>query len=179
MKKFLTSELTNIVINFFVVFLFAFASFNIYTDLVRSALDITNVHASSREDEDHEDEEDEEDEDEEDRSDEDDYQAEEEFEYIYVSTPIEEVVETPAETLTGINYVKVIDAGYDRDTDDDLLVDAIDPNPTIPQKELYTDDDADGVPNAYDAHPGEDDFLYLDYTDENNNGILDLLEYLE
>lgn len=62
------------------------------------------------------------------------------------------------------------------DTDGDLLVDAIDPEPNRDQREYFTDTDGDGVPNAFDQHHDEDDFAYYDDTDENKNGILDSYE---
>lgn len=133
------------------------------------------------EEEDHEDEEDEED----DHDDDDDrYQTKEDdeqkIEYI-----IEEVVPNkttlgPAQTTTTtkpvIRYITIVDPGFDVDSDGDKLVDALDPNPTIPEQDFFTDDDDDGVPNVSDEHPGEDDYLYLTFEDENLNGILDSLE---
>ena len=77
-----------------------------------------------------------------------------------------------------ISYITVVDAGYDIDTDGDILVDAIDPNPTIPEPHLYTDSDGDGVPDATDAYPNEDDFVYVVFEDLNENGILDFNENL-
>ncbi|HLD51124.1 hypothetical protein A3K34_01620 [candidate division WWE3 bacterium RIFOXYC1_FULL_40_10] len=75
-----------------------------------------------------------------------------------------------------VNYITVVDSGYDRDSDKDGLVDALDPNPSILEKELFTDDDGDSVPNALDQKPGEDDFSLVDFEDLNTNGILDNLE---
>ncbi len=70
------------------------------------------------------------------------------------------------------------DPGYGQDTDGDKLVDAIDPNPTVIESEFFTDDDKDGVPNAFDEHKGEDDFKYKVDSDSNNNGVLDSYEEL-
>lgn len=72
--------------------------------------------------------------------------------------------------------IKHIQPGYDLDTDGDGLVDALDPNPTISEKDLFTDTDGDGIANFFDKHPGEDDFTYLEFVDTNNNGINDVLE---
>ncbi len=129
------------------------------------------------EDEEDEDREEEDADDEEDEDDDYEYEDEEEYEYIYESVPIEDAA-TEATGTAEIIYTEVLDAGYGTDTDGDLLVDAIDPNPTIPQKELFTDDDNDGVPNANDVYKNDDDFKYLEYSDTNNNGVLDMLEYL-
>ena len=62
------------------------------------------------------------------------------------------------------------------DTDGDLLVDAIDPEPDFDQREYFTDTDGDGVPNAFDKYHDEDDFAYHDDDDANKNGILDSYE---
>ncbi|MGB5019115.1 MAG: hypothetical protein WBO66_05300, partial [Candidatus Moraniibacteriota bacterium] len=62
------------------------------------------------------------------------------------------------------------------DTDGDLLVDAIDPEPNRDQREYFTDTDGDGVPNAFDKHHDEDDFAYHDDDDADKNGILDSYE---
>ncbi len=83
-------------------------------------------------------------------------------------------VQTVGEPI--VRYVTVVDPGFDRDTDGDLLVDALDPDPTIKQQEFFTDDDGDSVPNALDKHKGEDDLVYISFEDTNNNGILDSLE---
>ncbi len=73
--------------------------------------------------------------------------------------------------------VIVTEEAYAKDSDGDGLVDAIDPDPLVPQKEYFTDDDNDGVPNALDEHRGDDDFAYYQFeTDDNNNGILDSYE---
>ncbi len=68
---------------------------------------------------------------------------------------------------------------YQRDSDNDQLVDAIDPDPRVPQSEYFTDTDSDGVPDALDRHHDEDDFAYHDFeTDDNHNGIIDSYEGL-
>ena len=73
--------------------------------------------------------------------------------------------------------VVVTDEAYQKDTDGDGLVDAIDPDPFKAQSEYFTDTDGDGVPNAFDQHHDEDDFAYYDSeTDENGNGIIDSYE---
>jgi len=123
--------------------------------------------------EDDDEEEDEsEDEDEEDDEDEDDDEernnnSQEEYTYETVTVPAEKPI---------VKYVPVVALEYRTDTDGDGLVDAIDPNPTISEYKLFTDDDLDSVANAWDKYPGEDDFSYIDYLDANNNGITDDLE---
>jgi hypothetical protein len=82
-------------------------------------------------------------------------------------------VQTTKPTVT---YTSEIALGYDIDTDGDKLVDAIDPDPRIPQTEFFTDDDNDKVANAFDKYKGEDDLKYIDFEDKNNNGIMDSLE---
>jgi hypothetical protein len=82
--------------------------------------------------------------------------------YVTKQVPVTSLV-TPAEYVT--------------DTDGDGLVDAIDPDPKVPQKEYYTDDDGDSVPNALDKHPGEDDLAFFDeLADVDGNGIIDTYE---
>jgi hypothetical protein len=73
-------------------------------------------------------------------------------------------------------YVWVPLGDYALDSDKDGLVDAIDPDPKVPQTQYFTDSDNDGVPDVFDKHPGENDFLFVDETDLNNNGIWDSLE---
>lgn len=75
--------------------------------------------------------------------------------------------------------VTVLDEKFRTDTDGDLLVDGLDPHPTVPEKEYFTDDDEDAVPNALDAHPGEDDFfIFEDTDDQDGNDILDAFQIL-
>ncbi len=118
---------------------------------------------------DHEDEEDEEEHEDEDDDDDDDDEkssnTEETVEYETVEEPI--IVQTTT---------VVVSQGFDVDTDGDKLVDKIDPNPTILEIELFTDDDLDGVPNAYDHFQGEDDYTFVEFVDTNSNGIVDDLE---
>lgn len=86
---------------------------------------------------------------------------------------IKEVVEYRPVTET----IMVTEEAYAKDTDGDVLVDAIDPDPLVPQSEYFTDIDADGIPNALDRHHDEDDFAYYDFeTDTNGNGIFDSYE---
>lgn len=88
---------------------------------------------------------------------------------------IKQVVEYKPVTET----VVVTEEAYAKDTDGDLLVDALDPDPRIAQSEYFTDTDDDGVPNAIDHYPEEDDFAYYEMeTDDNGNGILDSYEPL-
>jgi len=74
--------------------------------------------------------------------------------------------------------VTVLAPEYGRDTDGDLLVDGIDPNPLIHQKEYFTDADDDGIPNVFDRFSGEDDFSYFEEDDADQDGILDTYERL-
>ncbi len=127
------------------------------------------VHAEDDEDEEDHEEDEEDDEDEEDEDDHDD-------DYEYVQTPVktqEPVTEYIPETVQNV-WVPAV--GYDIDSDGDLLVDAIDPHPTIDERKLFTDSDGDTVADAYDMYDGSDDFLYVIDADENNNGILDSYE---
>jgi len=75
-----------------------------------------------------------------------------------------------------VRNITLVDPGFDKDTDGDGIVDALDPNPQIPEKVFYTDSDNDGVADAFDIYEGEDDFLYTEFMDTNSNGILDSLE---
>lgn len=165
--------LTAILLFFAMLFVIAFGT---RTKLSRLALIphpntvMEKVLANYESDDEDEDDEDEEDDDDEDDDDDDDEEYEEEVVYEVVEIPVVPVPVTP-------RYITVIDSGYDIDTDGDKLVDAIDPHPTINEYELFTDDDNDGVPNATDQYKGENDFLFVDFTDTNNNGILDSFEY--
>lgn len=87
---------------------------------------------------------------------------------------IQNVIEYKPVTKT----VVVTEEEYRIDSDGDLLVDAIDPNPLVKQDEYFTDTDGDGVPNVFDRHHDEDDFSYFDdaETDVNINGIFDSYE---
>ena len=155
----------------FILFLCLFISFKLsYNTKSVFSNQITKVFA-----EDDEGEEDDKDEDEDERDEEEDEDENysknnaQETEYYY------QTVTVPAPKPV-IKYVYVTDPGYDRDTDGDKIVDALDPNPKINEVDLFTDDDKDSVPNAYDKYPNEDDFLYIEFTDNNNNGIIDDIE---
>lgn len=75
--------------------------------------------------------------------------------------------------------ITVIPEAFRKDTDGDGLVDGIDPDPLVHQKEYFTDIDGDSVPNAFDQHHDEDDFAYFDNAaDKNSNGVLDTYEGL-
>ncbi|MGK2848725.1 MAG: hypothetical protein ACSLEX_01505 [Minisyncoccota bacterium] len=68
--------------------------------------------------------------------------------------------------------VTVTPEDYRWDTDGDTLVNAIDPDPLIPQSEYFTDTDADGVPNVIDLYPGNNDFVWTmlqAHTDPDSN----------
>ncbi len=66
------------------------------------------------------------------------------------------------------------------DRDGDLIVDALDPDPDVHQREYFLDDDGDDVANVNDRYPGQDDFSVFDEeTDENNNGIIDSYETVQ
>jgi hypothetical protein len=116
------------------------------------------------------DEEDEEDEDEDEDEDDD---REEKATKPKTIKVVKEVIEYRPVTETVI----VTEAAYAVDTDSDALVDAIDPDPLVPQSEYFTDTDNDGVPNALDRYHDEDDFSYYEFeTDDDGNGILDSYE---
>ncbi len=104
---------------------------------------------------------------------------EQKIEYIIKEVVPNKTTLGPAQTTITkpvIRYITIVDPGFDVDSDGDKLVDALDPNPNIPEQNFFTDDDDDGVPNVSDDHPGEDDYLYLTFEDQNRNGILDSLE---
>lgn len=123
---------------------------------------------SAREDEEDEDREEEEDEDDDSES-----SATQSAPKTKTIKVIKEVIEYRPVTETII----VTEAAYAKDADGDTLVDAIDPDPLVPQSEYFTDIDGDGIPNALDRHHDEDDFAYYDFeTDTNENGILDSYE---
>lgn len=88
------------------------------------------------------------------------------------------VPQTPITVTTWKQVTKQIPVdGYDTDSDDDGLVDALDPHPTIPEQRFFTDTDGDGVPDSNDQFPGKDDFFtFSDTADTNINGILDVYE---
>ncbi len=132
----------------------------------------THVRAEDEGDDDEDEDENHEDEDDEDEND-DNYKDE----YIY------ETIEVPADTqqqniTPTTSLILTVTPGFDKDTDQDKLVDALDPHPNIHESQFFTDDDKDSIPNALDEHPNEDDFLYIQFDDANNNGLLDELETL-
>lgn len=160
--------------------LFSLLSFGFTSKYNSSSLGKSNVYAEYEEDEDDEDahEEDEDDEDEHEEDDDDEYEDRtQETIYEYVIYEGEEIPDMYADTVPVVTDVIVVDVGYNIDSDGDDLVDALDPNPNINEKLLFTDSDEDGVPDATDAYPGEDDFLYLLFEDSNSNGISDFLEF--
>ncbi len=118
------------------------------------------------------------DDDEEDEDEDEEEHEEEDEEETKTSKPktikvVKEVIEYRPVTETVI----VTEAAYAVDTDSDALVDAIDPDPLVPQSEYFTDTDNDGVPNALDRYHDEDDFSYYEFeTDDDGNGILDSYE---
>lgn len=96
-----------------------------------------------------------------------------------------DITETKTDTVTRyetkpiITQTFTIPEEFQRDTDGDFLVDAIDPDPTTAQWEYFTDSDDDGIPNVYDKYPGKNDFsFYEQETDANNNGLVDSYERL-
>lgn len=118
------------------------------------------------------DEDEDEDEDEEDEDDEDDEEDES-------SSSAKKSSQTETVTKQVVTYETRIvnDPEFLVDTDQDGLVDGVDPEPNFDFREYFTDIDGDGVPNAFDKHHDEDDFSYHDEeTDKNNNGILDSYE---
>lgn len=118
-----------------------------------------------------------EEEDEDEDEDEDEEEDEDEDERPKSSTKTINVIQEVIEYKPVTETVIVLDEAYQKDTDGDRLVDAVDPNPLIQQSEYFTDTDADGVPNALDQHHDEDDFAYYEFeTDANNNGIIDSYE---
>jgi hypothetical protein len=119
---------------------------------------------------DHE-EEDEDDEDDDDEHDEDDHK---EDEVEYEEVVVYESAEPPPPPEK--RYITITDPGYNIDTDGDKLVDALDPDPQVPQQDYFTDSDGDSVPDALDEYQGEDDFKYIEFEDNNLNGVIDVLE---
>ncbi len=89
-----------------------------------------------------------------------------------------ESVETQPQTITVYKQksVKIVEPGFDIDTDKDGLVDAIDPHPEVSEVELFTDTDGDSIPNALDKYLNEDDLSYTEFLDVNENGIRDDIE---
>lgn len=120
-------------------------------------------------DDDDDKDEDEDDEDEDDEGEDEDDDREERRETISV---------TRYEVRQVSRVVTVLAPEYEKDTDGDLLVDGIDPNPLVHQREYFTDTDSDGVPNVFDRFSGEDDFAYFEEDDADQDGILDTYERL-
>lgn len=134
---------------------------------VSSEVFISPVYA---EDEDEDEEEEEEDEDE----------GEDEDEYEDASKSSKTKNVPIYETVLVTKTITTLDPIFMTDQDGDLLVDGLDPHPTVHEREYFTDDDGDSAPNAFDMHPGDDDFSYYEgENDENRNGILDSYEPLE
>lgn len=120
-----------------------------------------------------EDDDDEEEEDEDEREDERSNDEENQTSKPKTVKVLKEFIEYQPVTKT----IVVTEEAYSKDTDGDILVDAIDPDPLVPQNEYFTDIDGDGIPNALDRHHDEDDFTYFEVeTDTNNNGLLDSYE---
>lgn len=94
-------------------------------------------------------------------------------EKVVTSTKEAQVQSTP---VAPVAPVVTIDPAYVNDADQDGLVDAIDPDPTIKQQMFFTDTDGDGMADAFDRYPNDDDFKYVFDADLNNNGILDSYE---
>ena len=113
---------------------------------------------------------------------EDEDEESESSEYEYSSdADDEESTETVTRTYTVMEQVEetvlVTPPAYVSDLDGDSLVDALDPNPDVHQKEFFTDDDGDAIANAYDQFPGLDDLVtFANETDDNQNGIIDRYE---
>lgn len=108
----------------------------------------------------------EDDEDEEEEDDEDEDEGEERS-----SEPVEKIVTTYQKVQ---RTVVVLDEKFRKDTDGDMLVDGLDPDPTVSQFAYFMDDDEDAVPNALDRYPGEDDFFtFDDAEDQDHDGIID------
>jgi len=154
-----------------IIILGSLLSFKIIAKQSSNLRSISGLTVVTADDDEDDDEDEDEDEDEDDEDDDEDERYEDSYETVeeYI------VVEEPAPI---ISYITVFDAGYDKDTDGDSLVDALDPNPTVKESQFFTDDDKDGISNAYDTFPNEDDFLYLEFIDENANGLIDDLEPL-
>jgi hypothetical protein len=92
------------------------------------------------------------------------------------SSSTKTIMQTVTRQVTTYETRLMNDPEFLTDTDGDLLVDAIDPEPNRDQREYFTDTDGDGVPNAFDKHHDDDDFAYYDDDDTNKNGILDSYE---
>jgi hypothetical protein len=153
-----------LLVTIFILILFVGTLNNVLPQLVPGLTDVYAKSSEEREDEDKE------------EDDERDEEREDDDKEYYETTTTETVLTPTPVTEPVTQYITSVEPGYNTDTDGDQLVDAIDPDPTIPQSEFYTDDDKDSVPNAFDKHKGEDDLSYTDFQDLNSNGILDSLE---
>ncbi len=108
-----------------------------------------------------------EDDDDEDENEDDDEDEDDEKE----SKPVEKIITTYQQVQ---RTVVVLDEKFRIDTDGDLLVDGLDPDPAVSQLAYFMDDDEDAVPNALDRFPGADDFFaFEDSDDQDGDGILD------
>jgi len=164
---------------FFIVLVISAVSL-VRTDIVSLflATDYGVVYADHDEEDEEEDDDDQHEEDEEDEKDDDDddyEQTVEEETYEFIEVPVENETNAIEESTSAV-YTTTIEAGYDKDSDGDKLVDALDPNPTIPEQDFFTDTDNDSIPDVLDEYPNEDDFLYVDFVDTNANGIADEFE---
>lgn len=88
------------------------------------------------------------------------------------------IPQAPVTITTWVPVTKQVPAdGYDKDTDNDGLVDAIDPHPVVSERHFFTDSDGDSVPDNDDRFPEHDDFFsFPNDADVNFNGILDIYE---
>lgn len=126
----------------------------------------------AEDDEDEEDEEDEEDDEDEEEEEDEDEEDEDEDEDGDTKKSYQESVITTYRLVE--KTVTTLDEKFKLDTDGDLLVDGLDPHPTVPESAYFSDDDEDAVPNALDKYPDEDDFfLFQDEDDQDKDGILD------
>ena len=103
--------------------------------------------------------------------DEDEEEDDEDEENTKESKPVEKIVTTYQQVQ---RTIVVLDEKFRIDTDGDLLVDGLDPDPAVSQLAYFMDDDEDAVPNALDRFPGADDFFtFEDDEDQDGDGILD------
>lgn len=110
-----------------------------------------------------------------DESDDEDNEDKEDY-YESKSTKVEKIKPIYQKILVPVVKI-ILDPIFRIDSDGDGLFDGIDPHPRTHEREYFTDDDDDSVPNAFDLHKGEDDFMYYDQdTDVNENGIIDAYE---
>ncbi len=126
----------------------------------------------AEDDEDEEDEEDEEDDEDEEEEEDEDEEDEDEDEDGDTKKSYQESVITTYRLVE--KTVTTLDEKFKLDTDGDLLVDGLDPHPTVPESAYFSDDDEDAVPNAVDAYPGKDDFfIFDDEADRDEDGLID------